>query len=395
MQRLTAATQQLSDGTNRLAQSSGQINQFTNGVTQYTAAVDQANRGAQRLSVAGNQLTSGGQQLKQGWQQYAAGVQQAQNGANQLNANAGTLNAGASQLVAGLSQLGGKVPALIGGVSQLAVGTNQLASNSPKLAAGIAQLNDGASKLAERLGSGAQKLNGIHSNGQTADMFATPTKLTHSSYSRVPNYGHALAPFIMATGLFIGVLIFALEFPSNKFLASTVTKRQLLAHEFKMALLISVLMAVVQNVVLMLMGLHVQNVEQLFMISIIYTVAQMAIMQFLTLILGRFGTILGLLLFVAQLGGAGGMFPMEVTNRFFNLIHPFLPMTYGINGFRQAITGGFGNQYLQLNIWILVAYAVVFYLLILLGASHSLFDPQLATGSEKVKLGTQRDSKLV
>lgn len=395
VQQLTDATQQLSAGTNQLAQSAGSINTFANGVNAYTSAVDQANTGAQKLVAAGAQLTSGGQQLKSGWNQYASGVQQANSGAAQLTANSAALNSGASALASGLSELGGKVPALISGVNQLANGTSQLVANSPALAQGITKLNNGAVTLASGLGSGAKQINAVHTNGNNSSMFGAPTTLKHSSYSKVPNYGHALAPFIMATGLFIGVLIFTLEFPSNEILSRKFTKRQMLAHEFKMALLISILMAAVQNVVLMMMGLHVQNVEELFTISIIYTVAQMAIMQFLTMAMGRFGTILGLLLFVAQLGGAGGMFPMEVTNRFFNLIHPLLPMTYGINGFRQAITGGFGSAYLQTNVWILVGYAVVLYILLLLIAGHGLFSEELnsikQSAQEKANLSTQKD----
>lgn len=399
VQQLTNATQQLSVGTNQLAQSTGSINRFTNGVNTYTSAVDQANGGAQKLVAAGSQLTSGGQQLKAGWNQYASGVQQANSGAGQLMANSPALNSGAMALASGLSELGGKVPALISGVNQLANGTSQLVANSPALAQGITKLNNGAVTLASGLGNGAKQINAVHTNGKNSSMFGAPTALRHSSYSKVPNYGHALAPFIMGTGLFIGVLIFTLEFPSNEILSRRVTKRQMLAHEFKMALLISIIMAAVQNVVLMMMGLHVQNVEELFTISIIYTVAQMAIMQFLTMAMGRLGTILGLLLFVAQLGGAGGMFPMEVTNHFFNLIHPLLPMTYGVNGLRQAITGGFGSAYLQSNVWILVGYAVVFYILLLLVAGHGLFSEELASlkqsTQEKANLSTQNEKKLV
>ena len=395
MQQLTNATQQLSNGTAQLAQSSGMINTFANGVDQYTSAVDQANHGAQKLSLASGQLTSGGQQLKAGWSQYASGVQKAGDGAALLVANSPALNSGAAQLATGLGQLGSKVPALISGVNQLANGTSQLDANSPKLASGIARLNAGAGTLASRLSDGADQVNSVHTNNKTAGMFGAPTKLTHSSYSKVPNYGHALAPFIMATGLFIGVLIFTLEFPSNKILAKTFTKQQMLAHEFKMALLISILMAAVQNVVLMMMGLHVHDIQGLFTITIIYTIAQMAIMQFLTMALGRFGTILGLLLFVAQLGGAGGMFPMEVTNKFFNMIHPILPMTYGINGLRQVITGGFDASYLRINLLILVGYAVVFYILLLLIAGHGLFNEEWneikTSMREKSNLSTQKD----
>ena len=145
----------------------------------------------------------------------------------------------------------------------------------------------------------------------------------------------------------------------------------------------------------MMMGLHVHDIQGLFTITIIYTIAQMAIMQFLTMALGRFGTILGLLLFVAQLGGAGGMFPMEVTNKFFNMIHPILPMTYGINGLRQVITGGFDGAYLRINLLILVGYAVVFYILLLLIAGHGLFNEEWneikTSMREKSNLSTQKD----
>lgn len=395
MQRLTDATQQLSNGTTQLAQSSGMINTLANGVDQYTNAVDQANDGAQRLVGASDQIARGGQQLKAGWTQYAAGVQTANNGAAMLVANSAALNSGAQQLAGGLGQLGGKVPALIDGVNRLANGTSQLNANSPKLMLGIAQLNAGAMTLANRLGTGDQAVNGIHANQRTANMFSAPTKLTHQSYSHVPNYGHALAPFIMATGLFIGVLIFTLEFPSNEILGQAFTKRQMLVHEFKMALLISILMAAVQNIVLIMMGLHVQDLQGMFIITIVYTIAQMAIMQFLTMALGRFGTILGLLLFVAQLGGAGGMFPMEVTNKFFNWLHPLLPMTYGINGLRQVITGGFDASYLRMNLLILVGYATVLYVLLLLVAGHGLFSAEWQdlkpSIREKANLSTKRD----
>lgn len=374
---LSDATQLLSNGTAQLVQSTGSINTLSNGINRYTQAVDQAHAGAQQLTAKNRQLLDGASQLQAGWSQYAAGVQQADQGAGLLNVSAPVLNAGASQLAAGLSQLGGQVPALIAGVNQLAAGTSQLNANSGKIASGIAQLNAGAGQLYSGLTDGAQQINRVHGQGQNAQMFGTPTKLSHTSYSHVPNYGHALAPFIMGTGLFIGVLIFTLEFPSNEILSRKYNKRQLLAHEFAKAVIVSALMATVQNLVLMLMGLHVQNVGQLFAITIVYTIAQMAIMQFFTMALGRLGTIMGLLLFVAQLGGAGGMFPMEVTNRFFNLIHPFLPMTYGVNGLRQAITGGFGYNYLQTNVWILGAYALVFYILLFLIAGHGLISEDI------------------
>ena len=143
-------------------------------------------------------------------------------------------------------------------------------------------------------------------------------------------------------------------------------------------------MVVILNVIMMLSGLQVDHVLDLFWICLVYTLAQMAIMQFLTLIMGRLGTIIGLLLFIASIGGAGGMFPMQVTNSFFNAIHPLLPMTYAINGLRQAITGGLGNSYASINALVLLGVAVLFYLLFLLAASTLIKKEVLEVESKQI-----------
>lgn len=351
---LSGTTDQLQKATQKIATGATTLN---GGVDRYSRGVDQA--------------AASTSQLRNGLGQYTTGVGQASAGASQLTANSGQLQAGAGQLAGALGQLNGQVPSLINGVNKLANGTQQLAANSPAMISGMGLLGTGAGRLSMALLNGAHQLNQQQPGKKTAGMFATPTLLKHSRYSRVPNYGHALAPFIMGTGLFIGVLIFTLEFPSSRILDREKNRLAVTLHELAVAVVTSVLMVIVQNAGLVLAGLHVQHPMQLLWIGICYTFAQMAIMQAFTIILGRFGTIIGLLLFVAQLGGAGGMFPMEVTNRFFNVIHPWLPMTYAINGFRQAITGGFGAAYVNSNALILLGFALVFYA-ILFAVAHPL-----------------------
>ena len=50
---------------------------------------------------------------------------------------------------------------------------------------------------------------------------------------------------------------------------------------------------------------------------------------------------------------------MEVTNSFFNAIHPYLPMTYSILGLRQAITSGLGNGVVTHSILVLILIAAI------------------------------------
>ncbi|KRN59301.1 YhgE/Pip domain-containing protein [Limosilactobacillus secaliphilus] len=363
---LTGTASQLQAATGKLAAGAGQLN---NGLNAYSHGVDSAAAGSKTLS--------------NGVGAFTAGVNQAGNGAAQLNSNSGKLNAGASQLAGALGQLNGKVPALVGGVNQLAAGTQQLVDNSPAIEQGIVKLNNGAGQLATALGNGATMVKKQQPGKRTAGMFAAPAQLSHSHYSRVPNYGHALAPFIMATGLFIGVLIFTLEFPSSRILAAGRNRLDMTLHELRTAIITSVLMVLVQNLVLMATGLQVEHAGELFVIGISYTLAQMAIMQCFTIAFGRFGTIFGLILFVAQLGGAGGMFPLEVTNRFFNVINPFLPMTYAVNGFREAVTGGFSTGFANSNVMILWLYVLVFYLIMFMIANPLKLRWQSLRGQQK------------
>ncbi len=410
---LSSATSQIAAGTQQLADSTGSINTLVAGINQYTNGVDTANAGSNKLDANSLNLVMGFGKLYDGISQYTAGVTQVNTGARKLqanspvlvtgfgklydgvgqytngvslvntgvgtlNSNSGKLTSGASQLNTALASLNGKVPELISGVNQLATGTSTLDSNSGQLRAGMDKLNAGAGTLADQLGQGAEKVNSTNGSDANAGMFGSPTNLTHTSSSKVPNYGHALAPFAMTTGLFIGVLIFTLEFPARRKLKDFSEAKDVLIHEFKQAILVTLGMVVILNLVMMAAGLKVDHIDALFWISLAYTLAQMAIMQLFTLAFGRFGTIAGLLIFVASIGGAGGMFPMQVTDSFFNTIHPFLPMTYAINGFRQAITGGLGNGYANVNALILWIVAFAFYALFLLVAMYLIENKELA-----------------
>ena len=56
-------------------------------------------------------------------------------------------------------------------------------------------------------------------------------------------------------------------------------------------------------------------------------------------IFGNIGKAVGVILLVLQVAGSGGTFPIQVTPKFFQMIYPFLPFTYGISAMREAIGG--------------------------------------------------------
>ena len=65
-----------------------------------------------------------------------------------------------------------------------------------------------------------------------------------------------------------------------------------------------------------------------------------AIVQWLNARFGAAGRILVLALLMLQLTSAGGTYPVETSPGFFGAVHPYLPMTYVVDGLRRLITGG-------------------------------------------------------
>ena len=357
------------DAVNKLKEATGQISSGANtlnaGVNQYTNGVDTAAAGA-------GTLTSG-------IGQYTAGVAQAGAGVGQLTANSGALNAGAGQLAGALGQLNGQVPALTAGVNQLAAGTQQLVDNSPALVQGITKLNVGAAKLSTALGKGAKTINGIKTSPRTAKMIAEPSVEKHSNYSYVPNYGHALAPYVLSVALYVGMLVFNFVYPIRRVADPKTSATAWWFSKVVVGAVAAIAMAVVECGIMMLCGLTVDHVPSFFATTILFGLASMAVVMFLSMTFDNPGRFVAMVLLMLQLGGSGGTFPMEVTMKFYNVIHWYLPMTYSILGLRDSISGGLGTHYTLFCNLVLLGIAVVFNLLLLLTmkgiASHEFRAP--------------------
>lgn len=335
------------------------------GINQYTAGVDTAANGASQLSANSASLTSGANQLQSGVSQYTAGVNQANAGTGQLTANSAALVSGANQLATALIQLNAKVPSLVSGVSALASGTQKLVDNSPALVAGTAKLNAGAGELADKLISGAEKVNAVQPSKKAAKMFAAPTTVKHTNYSYVPNYGHALAPYVLSVALYVGTLIFNFVYPIRRVALFGRKASAWWASKLAVGMTSVTVMALAEGGIMMLLGLQVLHVPSFFWTLILFGWASMAVVMFLSMTFDNPGRFVAMVLLMLQLGGSGGTFPMQVTMKFYNVIHWYLPMTYSILGLRNGISGGLGAHYVAFCNSVLLAITIVFVILLL------------------------------
>lgn len=385
---LASGSAQISSGITQLAIGSQTL---SNKLATYTAGVDTATSGSNKLVSNSTALVAGGNKLAAGTSQLngqvpaltggigqlANGSQQLAAGTSQLNSQVPQLTSGVSQLAngsttlnGGLVQLNSKIPTLSNGVDQLASGTNQLAANSGQLKSGAGQLADGNKTLTSGLNAGANKVNSIKLTNSTADMFAAPSELKHSNYSYVPNYGHALAPYVLSLALFVGAIVFNFAFPIRKISMTGQSSTAWFLSKIAVGGVVAVGMGIIEPALMMAAGLNVDHPAQFFLISIMFALTSMAIIMFLSMTFDNPGRFLAMILLMLQLGGSGGTFPMQITNHFYNVIHPFLPMTYSILGFRQAITSGLGNGQVGQTVLILMLFTVVALILLWFGMNH-------------------------
>ncbi|MGG5315404.1 YhgE/Pip family protein [Enterococcus sp. AZ072] len=277
------------------------------------------------------------------------------------------LAAGSSQLTTGLSELQSKIPTLSSGINQLNSGSSQLESGlnelngkSPELISGISQLKNGAAELASGLDQGVDKAETVKITHKTINHFVDPTDLKNVQYSKVNNYGEALAPYIMSLALFVGCMLFNFVYPIRKSSMPGESSRAWWLSKVSLGFVVSSLMAIIQVTIMLLLKLPAYNVFALYSTALVTAWSYMSIVMFLAMTFDNPGRFVAMILLVLQLGGAAGTFPIQTQGKFFQMIHPYLPMSYSLYAFRNAIAGGISKGLLIKCYTILVALIVVF-----------------------------------
>lgn len=240
-----------------------------------------------------------------------------------------------------------------------------------KLNVGLVDATKGADKLSKKLGDGADKTNQIKDNKKTFDMFGTPIKLHASDNTNTKTNGYGMAPYMLSVYLYVGMitLIAVLDIftpaivpPKNGF--------SWWISKMMMPLLLSIGAAfVVWLSSIFLIGIHPTEPGKMLFILILASITDMAILFLLTAVLGKFGTFIALILMVLQLAASGGTYPMELTTPFYRAIHPFMPMTYSIEGLRATISTG--NSIVQ------PAIVLISITLVLFGLTWLFFESQM------------------
>lgn len=311
----------------------------------------------QGLTVISSKL-QGQDGLQNGLTAYTDGVAALKEGSQALVSGAATLNANTPALLTGTNQLSD-------GASAIHDGAALLKDGSQTLGEGLSTIADGSKTLATSLNDGASQVDQAKGNDQTTSMFAEPVKVQGSELSAVPNNGHAMAPYMMSVGLYVGCIAFCLMYPLLKHSTPSVENgfKWWLSKASVIAVVACLQACLMVGMLMMINHLEPLQILQTFLMACLVSTTFMAMIVFFNLILGKVGSFIVLVFMVLQLGGAAGTYPIELSAGFFKAIHPYMPFTYSVHAFRNTLCIG-GNILNDVGIFvvILIAFALLTYI---------------------------------
>ncbi len=330
---------------------------LSSGISQYTGGVADLESGLWTIS----NNTAGLGSLSSGISQYAGGVSQLSAGiaatSAQLQADPtnpallGQLQYLSDQLagVAGsgsaLASGAAGLPALHDGITQAASGASQLSDNGPALVSGADQLAAGAGQLATGLADGASQVPSADADAaaDSAAVVADPVGLTVSTDNPVSEVGQVVATFFVPLGLWIGALaVFLVMRPvTRRALTSTARNSRLVAAAVGRAFLVTGAQAVLLVGLLHgALGVGWNLLPATLGFSLLMALAFTAFHYLLTIGLGRAGLVVSLFVLAVQVTSTGGVYPIELLSSPFQLVSPFLPLTYAVDGMQGILAGG-------------------------------------------------------
>ncbi|GBG96311.1 YhgE/Pip domain-containing protein [Lactococcus termiticola] len=346
------------------------IDQLKGGLDQtHDALSQQILPGASQISDGAGQLSSGlargSSQLSSGFDQYASAVGQINDGAQTLKNKGGELQSGSQQLATGLDQLTNKSGELQSGSDQLSTGaqgfvtgSQALFNGSDSLNKGLTAINSGEGKLHDSLADASDKLQGQASGQDNADKITSPVSLKHVDTSQSEVNGVGMAPYMIAVALFVGAISTNIMFGASLSKKTWKSGRDLLLAKLGTNGVVAVLQALIVTGAVYVLGLRAsQGFLGLFGANLLISFAFMAIVTFLNLWLGKVGAFVSLVLLIIQLAASAGTYPIQLSAKIFQIINPWLPMSYAIKLLRQMISlNGTGWAYAGL----MIALALVF-----------------------------------
>ncbi|GAA5399205.1 YhgE/Pip domain-containing protein [Streptococcus uberis] len=304
-------------------------------------------------SAVNDQLLPGSRKMSNGLATLSGNNQAISDGLSKISTGSSKLNANSTALVEGSQQLSDKTGELSSGAGKLSSGSNQLTS-------GLTDMSTGLSTLQVSLAQASKKLDLVSVKEDNAKALVSPLALSEKDNDSVKTNGIAMAPYMIAVSLMVVALSTNVIF-ANSLSGKTVTNRWEWAKQ-KLVIngFISTLGSLILYGAIQLLGFEANFELKTFAFIIL---SGWALMALVTALVGwdeRYGAFASLLMLLLQVGSSGGSYPIELSGKFFQTLHPYLPMSYVVSGLRETISlgGNFGHE-VQILLGFLVGFGIL------------------------------------
>ncbi len=316
-----------------------------------------------------SQIDNGLSTLQSGLKTYTGGVKQVNNGLGTLASNNKTLNSGASQLA--------------DGALKISSGSNQLAAGSATLGEGLNTIGDGTNTLTSSLKDASKKSN-IKSTNKTYKQMSTPVDTEKKELTNMPNNGHAMAPYMMSVALYVACMALSLMYPFGKGMTTTDSPAKFLLAKATVMVPLSIVQALILYFSLKgFCGFTPARPGLCLAFMLLLSLAFMAFIAFLAIAFGRIGEFIALIFMVFNLGASAGTYPLETAPHWYKVLHPFVPFTYSVNGFRSVIANAAAVPTTEILFFVglLVVSVLLTYLIVRhRSKTHKVFLPEVFNG---------------
>lgn len=342
---LNSKSASLNDGTSELLSKSGAM---VNGIGQLANGANAVNNKSGELVSGIGQLVDGANTLDSKSADLNNGTEQLLAGSDELAGGAGQLANGANTLTSGLDTLAGKNNELNSGAGQLASGAGQISDGSQKLADGskqigpaLTQVQKGNQTLANKMGDASDKVKKLHATKSTYHQVATPAKASHKEKDHVANNGTGMVPYMFSVAMFVGMMALNLMLdmisPRTKISSLWAWAGSKMAMLFGIAIVAA---TVLYGLSLAVLGMDPINPGATYGFMVLIAVMDAALVTAIYMWFGKAGAFAAMVLLVIQLSGSAGTYPIQLSNKFFEWLHPYLPMTYTVDGLRETVMIG-------------------------------------------------------
>lgn len=295
--------------------------------------------------------------------QVSIGIKTIEDGLYKIKSGAEELQKGSRNLKEGTETLSSSSEEIKSGISELKRGTEEALEGSNTLLSGQNEFTSQIGESIEETRAELVKLNGLSEYTKNA------VEIEEKDVEPVDNYGIGFAPYFMSLSLWIGGLMIFVGIyfdPHNRFkkIGRDAPNR---AFRTFIYLLIAIAQAVILGLLLKVgLGFEVNNNLLYYGSCILVSLAFLSIIQFLMVNFGDVGKFIAILFLVIQLSACGGTFPMETLPQGYQTINPFMPMTYSLNLFKEAIIGtspGFVQTDVNALLGIMIVFVVMTFII--------------------------------